>query len=189
MKLKVDFGKIGTGKKIELVSPPEKVKEKEYYVRFVVSNNHLEFSKDLWEEYFSNVEEIELEQIDIYDDENKELGLVLKGYKRKTTTKNRHEVKTKATGKSKILRCYLNLNSGTFKSINASLIVKRGGTKSRRYDIKDGFRTIDDNIAIVDFSDKSTLTRSSKSRKKKSETTTETEINTEVSPSNGNNNE
>ena len=187
--MQVDFGKIGKGQKIELVSPPEKVKEKEYYVRFVVSNNHLEFSRDLWEEYFSNVEEIELELIDIYDDENKELCLSLKGYKRKTTTKNRFEVKTKSTGKSKTIRYYLNLNSGTFESINKGLIAKRGGTKSRRYNIKDGFKSIEDNVAIVDFSDKSTLTRNSKSRKKKSETTTEIEINTEVSPSNGNNNE
>ena len=183
--MQVDFGKIGEGKKIELVSPPEKVKEKEYYVRFVVSNNHLEFSKDLWEECFSSVEEIELEHIDIYDDENKELCLALKGFKRKTTTKNRHEVKTKATGKNKTIRYYLNLNIGTFREINEGLITKRGGTKSRRYNIKTDFKSPDDNVAIVDFSDISTLERNSKPRKKKDKT----ETNTEESPSNSGDND
>ena len=183
--MKINFEDIGKGKKIELVSPPEKVKEKEYYVRFVISNNHLEFSKDLWEECFTNVEEIELEHIDIYNDENKDLCLSLKGFKRKTTTTGRHNVKTKATGKNKTIRHYLNLNLGTFSEINKDLIEKKGGTKSRRYNIKNEFKSTDDNVAIVDFSDKSTLERNSKVRKKKDKT----ETNNEESSSNSDSNE
>ena len=69
------------------------------------------------------------------------------------------------------------------------LFFKRGGTKSRRYNIKTDFKSPDDNVAIVDFSDISTLERNSKPRKKKDKTDTIAETNTEESSSNGGDND